>query len=156
MHTETNRSNKQLVRSLYEVALSMGDMELMDRILTPDYVGPRGEVGPAAFARTAVELRTAFPDIRFSVEDIVEEGDRVAVRWTWTGTHRGPFRGFAPTGRRISNAGFGIFQLRGGRIARSWILTDRLGFVEEVGAVPPELAARLQPRPRKGDGAAAR
>ena len=145
--TQTHRTHKEVVRSLYEVGLNTGDMDVLDRSIAPDFVGPRGDVGPAEFARTVVELRTAFPDIRYTVEDVVEEGNRVAIRWTWTGTHKGPFRGFAPSEKRISNPGFAIFQLRDGKIVRSWVETDRLGFLLQIDALPPELIARLQPGP---------
>lgn len=148
MDMKSPRTNKDVVRSLYEVALNTGNMEILERTFAPDFVGPRGDVGPAAFARTVVELRTAFPDIRYAVEDALEEGDRVAIRWTWTGTHRGPFRGFPPSGKRISNSGFAIFQVRDGTIARAWVETDRLGFLQTIGALPPDLVARLQPGPR--------
>lgn len=151
MHAQTNPTNKEVVRSLYEVSLNTGDVDSLDRWIAPDFVGPAGDAGPAAFARTVVELRTAFPDIRYTVGDVIEEGDRVAIRWTWTGTHAGPFRGFAPTGKRISNPGFAIFHLRDGKIVRSWVDTDRLGFLQQIGALPPDLAARLQPRARKGE-----
>jgi steroid delta-isomerase-like uncharacterized protein len=145
MAARTSPSNKEIVRSVYEVSLNTGDMDHLNRVVAPDFVGVRGEVGPVAFARTLVELRTAFPDIRYTVEDLIEEGDRVAIRWTWTGTHQGPFRGLAASGKRVSNSGFAIFQLRDGRIARSWLETDRLGFLQQIGALPPELSARLQP-----------
>ena len=148
MPAQTSRSNKAVVRSLYEVGLNSGDLDLIGRLVAPDFVGVRGDVGPAAFAGTLAELRTAFPDIRYTVEDLIEEGDRVAIRWTWTGTHQGPFRGFAASEKRVSNPGFAIFQLRDGQIARSWLETDRLGFLQQIGAVPPELMARLQPAPK--------
>jgi steroid delta-isomerase-like uncharacterized protein len=151
MHAHVDR-NKEVVRSLYEVSLNTGNLDSLDRWIAPDFVGPRGDVGPAAFAATVVELRTAFPDIRYTVEDLVEEGDRVAIRWSWTGTHDGSFRGFAPTGKRISNPGFAIFHLRGGKIVRAWVDTDRLGFLQQIGAIPADLAARLQPGAPKARG----
>jgi steroid delta-isomerase-like uncharacterized protein len=151
MHAQMNPSNKEVVRNLYEVSLNTGDVGRLDRWIAPDFQGPAGDVGPAAFARTVSELRAAFPDRRYTVEEVIEEGDRVALRWTLTGTHEGRFRGFAPSGKRISGLGFGIFQLRDGKIVRSWIQTDRLGFLEQIGALPPDLSARLQPGSPKRD-----
>jgi len=63
----------------------------------------------------------------------------VAVRWHWTGTHQGPFRAFPATGRAVSNSGAGVFQLRAGQIVAAGLETDRLGFLEQIGAVPPNL-----------------
>lgn len=148
---QTKRSNKEAVRNVYELALNTGDLHLLDRWVAPDFVGPRGDVGPSAFGRTVSELRSAFPDLRYTVEDLVEEGDRVAIRWTWTGTHQGRFRGFPPSGKRISNSGFAVFQVRDGKLVRAWLETDRLGFLQHIGALPPELAARLQPAQQRAE-----
>ena len=140
-------NNKQTVRSIFEVGLNTGDTELLNRLISPDFVGARGDRGPAAFSGPLLELRRAFPDIHYVLEDVIGEGDQVAIRWTWTGTHRGVFRGFAPNGRTIVNSGIGIFELREGKIVRSSVETDRLGFLQELGALPSELTARLRPSP---------
>jgi len=146
----SGRSHKELVRRVYEVGLNDGEMDVLEQSIAPDFVGVRGGLGPSAFARPIVELRAAFADIRYTVVDLIEEGDRVAIRWTWTGTHDGPFRGFPASGKRVSSSGFAIFQLRDGKIVRSWLDTDRLGFLQQIGAVPAELTARLQPSARPG------
>lgn len=144
MSTSPHRSQADVVRTLYEVGLNTGDLTVVDRAIAPEFAGAGGR-GPAAFARTVVELRAAFPDIRYTIEDVVEEGDRVAIRWTWTGTHEGPFRGFPPTQRKVSNQGLAVFQLSDGKIVRSWVETDRLGFLQQIGALPEDVTARLQP-----------
>lgn len=150
MSTRTHRSQAGVVRSLYEAGLNTGDLTAVDRAIAPEFVGAGGR-GPAAFARTVVELRAAFPDIRYTIEDVVEEGDRVAIRWTWTGTHEGPFRGFPPTRRKVSTQGLAVFQLTDGKIVRSWVETDRLGFLQQIGGLPDDVTARLQPGPRRAD-----
>ncbi|HEY6002839.1 MAG TPA: ester cyclase [Anaeromyxobacter sp.] len=149
MATHTHRSNKEIVRSVYEDSLNTGNWALLDELIAPDFAGVRGGVGPAGFARTIEELRAAFPDIHYTIEDLVAEGDRVAIRWTWTGTHKGRYRGFAPTENSVSNTGFAIFQLRDGKLSRSWLETDRFGFVHQIGGIPQDLIARLQPGPAK-------
>lgn len=151
MAAQTSRSNKEIVRSVYEVSLNTGNMDLIDDVVAADFVGARGDVGPSAFAAALVGLRKAFPDIRYTVEDLIEEGDRVAIRWTWTGTHQGPFLGFAPSEKRISASGMALYQLRDGKIARQWLETNRLGFLQQIGALPPELNARLTPGPPRAE-----
>ena len=95
-----------------------------------------------------VGLRAAFPDIHYTVDDVVAEGDQVAVRWHWTGTHRGAFRGFPPTDKAVTNTGAGIFRLSGGKIVTAVLETDRLGFLEQIGAVPEGVGRGPHPAAR--------
>jgi len=104
--------------------------------VSPDFVGPNQQRGPAAFTGVLVGLRRAFPDLVYTVDDMVAEDDRVAVRWTWRGTHTGPFRDWAPTGKPVVNRGFAIFQVANGMLTHSWMETDRLGFLLSIGAIP--------------------
>ena len=62
------------------------------------------------------------------------------ARWTWSGRHTATFRGFAPSHKFVSNSGIGIYQLSDGKLVRSWMQTDRLGFLQQIGAVPANLA----------------
>jgi steroid delta-isomerase-like uncharacterized protein len=141
----TARTNKQAVQRLYESGINTGDLSLADQLIADDYVSPLGERGPAAFRRTISGLRAGFPDIHFTVEDLVAEGDRVAVRWTWRGTHKGPFGGFPPSDRPMTSSGQAVYQMKDGKVTRIWLETDRLGFLQQVGAVPAGLG---QPPPR--------
>ena len=133
-------ANKQLVRRLYTDYLNPGRLDRLDEVVSPEFRGAGEQRGPAAFAAPVAGLRSALPDLAYTIEDVVGDGDRVAVRWTLRGTHTGPFRGFAPTGKPIANTGFAMFQLAEGKIVRSWIETDRLGFLQTIGAVPDDPA----------------
>lgn len=100
---------------------------------------------PALFAAPNPGIQAAvaglfvgFPDIHYTLADATGEGDRVAVRWTWTGTHTGPYRGIAATGKRVANDGMAIYTLRAGKIASMSMLTDRLGFLQQLGLAPPD------------------
>jgi predicted ester cyclase len=132
----TSDANKELVRRLYDDYLSPGQLDRLTEIVSPDFVGVGPQRGPAAFSGTVGALRDAFPDLRYTVEDLVGEGDRVAVRWSWRGTHTGAFRGVAPTGTQVVSTGFAIFEIADGKLARAWLETDRLGFLMAIGAVP--------------------
>ena len=94
-----------------------------------------------------VGLRTAFPDIHYTLDDVVAEGDRVAVRWHWTGTHKAPFRAFPATGKAVTNPGTGIFRFQDGKIVAAALETDRLGFLEQIGVVPPNVGLGPRRRP---------
>jgi steroid delta-isomerase-like uncharacterized protein len=134
-----NSQNKETVRRLYEEGLNKRNYALMKELFSADYIGPNGEKGPENFEHTIKPLILAFPDMQWKVEDIIQEGDRVAVRHSLKGTHTAPFRGVAPTGKVINNTGMIFFALKDGKIIAAWMETDRLGFNQQLGIVPMEL-----------------
>ena len=141
-----NERDKQTVRRLYEECINGARGELLPDLVAADYVGPQGERGPAGFGRTVDGLRDGVPDIHFALEELIAEGGRVAVRWTWTGTHTGVLRGFAPSNARVANEGIAVYALRDGKVARAWLQTDRLGLLQQIGALPAELGRPAPPR----------
>jgi steroid delta-isomerase-like uncharacterized protein len=145
MSEATAATNKQVVRRLFEEAFNHERAGLVDELVAADYEDAAGARGPAAFKHVMSTLRGAFPDLRYVVEDLLAEGDRVAIRWHWTGTHRGVYRGIAPTERSFTNNGAAIFRLQGGKIVAAALETDRLGFLQQIGVVPP--VERLFPQP---------
>ena len=137
----TEEANKQHVRRFFEEVWSTGDVALRDSFLAADY---RGHIPGNAQALdregwTAwfTGFRAAFPDARFTVEDMVAEGDRVAARLTMRGTHRGELNGIAPTGREVTVTGMSIERVEGGRIVEGWNQNDALGMLGQLGALPP-------------------
>jgi predicted ester cyclase len=140
MSNEILDQHKQIVRRLYEACINPGRLDLIDTIVGDAYIGPQGERGPAGFRGTLDALRNGMPDIHFTIDDLIAEGDRVAVRWHWVATHTGEFRGLAPSGVRATNSGVAFYQLQDGRIVRAWLETDRLGFLEQIGAIPPRVS----------------
>jgi predicted ester cyclase len=138
--TETE-TNKQAVHRIYDEAVNAGRTEVLADLIAPEFAGPDGTRGATAFAANVAALRTGFPDIRFTIEHVVAEGDRVAVRWTWTGTHTGSFRGFAPSGRTVHDTGLVLYTFARGRVVAAIIETDRLGVLQQIGVVPKDLSA---------------
>jgi steroid delta-isomerase-like uncharacterized protein len=137
----SSEQNKAVIRRLYLDILNTGKLELLDEVVAPGYVGPNGEAGPAGLAATIAPLRAAFPDIQWTLDEVLAEGDKVVVRWTWHGTHQAVFRGFAPSHRAVSNQAIAIYTLRAGKILAATLQSDRLGFFQQLGAVPPGLGA---------------
>jgi predicted ester cyclase len=137
----TATANKNAIRKLYESCINQARTDCVGEVISDDYVGLRGERGPAGFAATVVGLRAGFPDIQFTLEDLVADGDRVAVRWTWHATHSGTFVGplgsFPATGKPISNTGMAIYQLADHKVIRNWLETDRLGALQQMGILSP-------------------
>jgi len=144
--TDSTESNKHAIRSLYEECINTGAFERLNALVAPDYVGPQGERGPEGFASTIRGLRAGIPDIRFTLDELLAEGDGVAVRWTWRGTHSGTLRGFSPSGKLVSNAGIALYHLKNGQVTRAALQTDRLGLLQQMGALPQELGAPPPPR----------
>ncbi len=143
MSDQVREQNKRNVEKLFET-FNHGDVAALDHLVAPEYVGAQGHKGPAGFGAVVVGLRAAFPDIHYTVDELVAEDDRVGVRWHWTGTHQGPFRAYPPTGKAVTNSGSGIFRFKDGKVVSAGLETDRLGFLQEIGAVAPNVG--LGPR----------
>jgi steroid delta-isomerase-like uncharacterized protein len=137
----TTTSGEQTVRRIYDECLNGGRQDVLPELVADDYVGPQGDRGPVGFGQTIAALRAGFPDIRFTVEDMVASGDRVAVRWSWRGTHTGPFRGLTPSGKAVTDTGMAFYRLKDGKVVRAWVETDRLGVLQQVGAIPSDVGA---------------
>ncbi|WP_308280389.1 ester cyclase [Streptomyces lincolnensis] len=96
---------------------------------------PMGETGARALKRVWEVLLRAFPDIHVAVEDVIAEGDRVVSRNTVTGTHRGEFRGLAPTGRAVRYDEIFVFRFEDGRIAEIWGVVDVFTQLRQLGVL---------------------
>jgi steroid delta-isomerase-like uncharacterized protein len=92
--------------------------------------------GPAGFLSIVEMMRGGFPDIQWTLEDMVAEGDKVAARFTIRGTHQGPFFGVPPTGKSIVGQSTSFYRLAGGQIVEDHGLPDMLGILRQIGAVP--------------------
>ena len=145
----TIESNKEIVRKLYEESLNKGNLGLLPDLFAADFTGPQGEKGPAGFRANIEQLLKAFPDIHYTIKDLVAEEDKVAISWTWHGTQTVQFRNIPATGKAITNEGIAIFVLKDGKIVSALTQTDRLGFLQGLGALPADLTS-LAP-PQKGE-----
>jgi steroid delta-isomerase-like uncharacterized protein len=137
--TETN---KKVVTEFIDGLFSRGDLGVVGDLLHEDYVDndpPWGADGTREGMRAAgAMIRAALPDWRSELHLLVAEGDVVVERFTASGTHRGELMGVAPTGRVLSLPGINIFRLRDGRITQRWGRLDELGFLRQLGVIPPD------------------
>ncbi len=138
--TNHAESNRQTVRRLYELCINPGHLDALGEYISSAFVGAQDARGPDGFRKPIEAVRTAFPDVVYTLDEIVAEDDRVVVHWVWRGTHTGPFRSFAPTGKPVANAGVAFFTLADGKITGSRIETDRLGFLQSIGAIASDPA----------------
>ncbi len=128
---------KALVRRYLEEIVPSADVELLDEVFATGLVAHLGERSASGIQvmRDYVDAcHSAFPDVRYSIEDEIAEGDRIAVRWRWEATHHGAFQGIAPTGRRVSQTGTTVFRVSSGKIAEVWSQADFIGLMEQLGA----------------------
>ncbi len=145
MSNTNQETNKAIVRRLFEGGMNQNRPEVIDDVISAEYVDATGERGPGAFKQVMTRLHGAFPDIHYVLDDLVAEGDKVATRWHWSGTHQGSFRGIPPTGRSLTNNGAAIFELSAGKVVAAALETDRLGFLQAIGVVPPNDALFVPP-----------
>lgn len=119
-------------------AVSKDDPGALDVLMAPNIVDhnpiPNQAPGLDGFKQWMSAVRTAFPDLGGTVDDVIAEGDRVAARVTWRGTHRGEFAGVWPTSKPVSFAAFHIVRFSGGRAVEWWGTADLLGALQQVGA----------------------
>ena len=128
-------ANKALLRRFYEEVYVDWNMALVDEVVSPAFTShdwPEGSTGPQAFRDYYSAIRSAVPDARYEVDDLIADGDRVAVRWRLLGTHLGDFRGIAATGRAIVLRGIAIYRLDDGKLMERWVVSDLHGLVEEI------------------------
>ncbi len=132
---ERLEANKQVVRRLL-AGMDSGNWAVFDSVFSPDLVVhfPGGRLGrqeTEAFART---FYTAFPDLTHTIEDLLAVDDKVVLRATDRGTHRGDFQGIAATGRSVAIGIIAIYRLADGRIVEAWEQGDFLGLRQQLGA----------------------
>jgi predicted ester cyclase len=82
------------------------------------------------------KMYDVFPDIHFTIDDMVVEGNKAVVRYTNTGTHKGEFMGIPPTNKKVTMWAIGIDRIAGGKFVESWGRYDTLGFMQQLGLVP--------------------
>jgi len=133
--------NKAIYRRWFEEVVGTGDLALADELLAPGYrlhfPGVPRPLDADGHKSLVAMFRAAFPDWAENVEDVIGEDDRVVIRVTGSGHHRGAFQGIAPTGAHVTATGVGIARIADGRIAEAWAAYDELGLLQQIGAGPP-------------------
>ena len=124
MSAEENKA----VSNRVAAAIGKGDLDAFGELMAPDLA--------AEFKQSVAEIRRAFPDYAGTNVDQIAEGDKVANRFVFLGTHLGEFMGVAPTGKRVEFIGNSIDRVVEGRIVESWVEVDLLGVLRQLGAVP--------------------
>ena len=130
--------NKALSRRVIEEIFNKQNLALADELIDANFIDHgMGFKGPEGFKQFVTTFITGFPDIRLTIDDMVAEGDKVALRLTAQGTHKGDFMGIAPAGKQFTATGIMISHVRGDKEAEVWESIDRIGMLQQIGVIPP-------------------
>ncbi len=133
--------NEIIAHRFFDEVFNQGRLSVVDEIFHPQYVGYSSAsfTGPIqgreGIKKFVTVYRTAFPDIHFTFEDTLTAGQKVVVRWTTRGTHKGKLMDILPTGKLIDIAGIGIAQIVNGQIFRSLSQVNVLSMMQQLGVV---------------------
>ncbi|MFQ5884656.1 MAG: ester cyclase [Thermoplasmata archaeon] len=139
--TAGSEENEALVRRVFEEVWNQGKLDVIDELVATDYVlhdpATPGISGRDGYRQFVTIYRTAFPDLKFTVVDQISEGDKVATRWTSTGTHKGDLMGIPPTGKQTTSTGIVISRIVDGKGVEDWSIWDAMGLLQQIGVIPP-------------------
>ena len=147
-------ANKEVVRRYLQI-LGGGALDQLDQVLGPDFVdrtpgAPPNVYGPEAIRQSQRKARDLFQDIRYAVDDLIAEGDRVAARYTVRATRKGS----GATGLPVQVIGVTIFRIADGKIREAWIVNDQIELFRQLGFTirPPQTETPKPPKPAKPPG----
>jgi steroid delta-isomerase-like uncharacterized protein len=134
------KENKAIARRADEELFDRGNLDVADELFALNFVyhdPASGEDwhGPESVKQYATMLRAAFPDLHYTVEDQIAEGDKVVTRYTASGTHQSELMGIAPTGNWVEITGISITRIQDGKIEEIWENYDTLGMMQQLGVV---------------------
>jgi steroid delta-isomerase-like uncharacterized protein len=136
-----SEQNKTIVRRLFDELWNKGNLPVADELIAPTYTHHDASTpdlgrGPESEKKRVTLYRTAFSDLRLTVEDMIAEGETVVARWSCRGAHKGDLNGIAPTGKQFVISGVSIVRFAGGRMVEGWINWDALGLMQQLSVVP--------------------
>jgi predicted ester cyclase len=131
--------NKAFIRRYIDEVWNRRNLNIIDEVFAPNavlYAPPSSYHGPEGVRQYIELFCVAFPDIQVTAEDVFAEGEKVALRWSAQGTHRGEMMGIAPTGKQVTMTGQAIYRITGGKIEEAWSHGDALGMLQQFGVTP--------------------
>lgn len=133
--------NKALFRRMVEEVFNQRNVGLIDEILSTDFV-EREELPPGVpsgregVKQLTLMFHSAFPDFKATIDDMIAEGDKVVVRMTWRGTHKGEFMGIPATDKNVSFEVIDIVRFAGDKFAEHWGMMDNASLMQQLGVGP--------------------
>lgn len=132
-------TNKEMIETMYDQCLNKRNLAILHQFVADEFTRGGTTKGAAAFQEPILPLFKAFPDIKWNIQHIVSDGNKVAVTWKWQGTHNGTINNIPATGKTITNEGMAIYEMKDGKITGTQVLTDRLGFLQSLGVLPDDV-----------------
>ncbi len=137
----STEQNKTIVRRWIEEGWNKGNVNVVDQFYAPNVVqhdasSPAPVTSSADLKQYVGAFLTAMPDLHFTIDDLLAEGDKVLWRFTSQGTQTGPLMNIPPSGKPGTVTGMALFRLADGKIAEVWVNYDLLGFLQQIGAIP--------------------
>jgi steroid delta-isomerase-like uncharacterized protein len=140
----SSEQNKVNMSRLMVDLFAKGDISVADELVMPDFIehsaAPGLPAGIAGLKAIAQIIRAGFPDFEVLVDDAVAEGDRVALRLTERGTHKGVMFGVPPSGRYASWSAMHLIRVKDGKMAEHWDVVDLLSMMQQIGGIPAQSA----------------
>lgn len=136
-----SEDNKAILRRFMDEGFNKGNAAIADELIAPNWVNhdpatPPLPPGPEGIKALFGIYRSAFPDLTFTVDDQIAEGDLVVTRWTARGTHQGELMGIPATGRSGVVTGIEIDRVVNGKIEETWVNWDTMGLLQQLGVIP--------------------
>ena len=132
----SKEQNLEATKRLGE-AVSSGNLQALNEIFSADVIehdpAPGQGRGPGGFIQLFTMMRTAFPDLKVTVDYIVQDENNLAMAYKIRGTHKGDFMGIAPTGKTFEARGMQIGRYENGKIVERWGSSDELGLIKQLG-----------------------
>lgn len=130
--------NKAIIYRVTDEAWVKGNMAAIDEFCSAELTHNMSGYAPGreGVKQMVTMTRTALPDVRAILDDVIAEGDKVVARWTMSGTHQGSMHGVPPTGNRVTVPGITIFRFANGKIVERWDHWDTLGLMQQLGVIP--------------------
>ena len=137
-----SEANKAVIRRLVDGYWTKRDVKVFDEVFAARFIDHHPMPGVPGtkdgLRQLTLGLQSAFPDGQTMLDDVLADGDRVAWRWTFQGTQKGPVMGIPATGKSITITGITIDRIAAGQIVERWSQIDTLGMMTQLGAVPPQ------------------
>ena len=144
-----SETNKTVSRRFFEEVFAKGKLNVLDEIIAKDHVNsgpgslPGLPTGPEGVKQLVTVYHNAFPDVRFTIDEQIAEGDKVVTRWTAGGTHQGELVGIPATGKSSTVTGITVDRFANGKITETWGIFDQFGMMQQLGVIPtPEAVGK--------------
>ncbi len=136
----SKEQNKALLSRAIKEVFIQGKTSMIDEFFSPGFVEheelpPGIPPGREGVKQLSSLFRSAFPDLKIKINDMIADGDKVVIRCTWSGTHKGEFMGIPPTGKSVSFGVIDIVRFAGGKMVEHWGQMDAMRMMQQLGAV---------------------